>query len=259
MPSPKHRLGRERPKDSHLTGRTNCLPPGNNNNNSNHKPASSNGHRNGNNGQSNWKSPGRALSKPSSSRTIPNSPNNEYCPKDVDQCPMIQVPLENPVLYTVARNSNKLMSYSFCFCSYTGSALLNSGANQTLVNSSFVDKFKLATNPSRIKNVVLANEHHIAVTNKMAPFSIMLESLHSNIQGPVIDFPKFDVVLILDLLQRNNPHADWATSALTLKREGVNCHGKFHNARNYSAKYESLESQKTFTKTDWFNGPESNS
>ncbi|KAJ9059078.1 hypothetical protein DSO57_1006210 [Entomophthora muscae] len=46
---PKHRLGRERPKDSHSTGSANCLPPGNNNN-SNHNPAGSNGHRNGNNG-----------------------------------------------------------------------------------------------------------------------------------------------------------------------------------------------------------------
>ncbi|KAJ9076096.1 hypothetical protein DSO57_1029450 [Entomophthora muscae] len=77
------------------------------------------------------------------------------------------------------------MSYPFRFCSYTGSALLDLGADQTLVNSSFVDKFRLATNPSRIKNVVLADEHHIVVTKETAPFSVMLENLHSTIQGPV--------------------------------------------------------------------------
>ncbi|KAJ9056687.1 hypothetical protein DSO57_1030403 [Entomophthora muscae] len=50
----------------------------------------------------------------------------------------------------------------------------------------------------------------------------MLENLHFTIQGPVIDFPKFDIVLGLDWLQKNNPHVDWATSVLTIKREGVN-------------------------------------
>ncbi|KAJ9058046.1 hypothetical protein DSO57_1016387 [Entomophthora muscae] len=50
----------------------------------------------------------------------------------------------------------------------------------------------------------------------------MLENLHSTIQGPVIDFPKFDIVLGLDWLQKNNPHVDWATSVLTVKCEGVN-------------------------------------
>ena len=114
------------------------------------------------------------------------------------------------------------MSYPFCFCIYTGSALLDFGADQTLVNSSFVDKFKLATNPLRIKNMVLADEHHIVVTRETAPFSIMLESLHSTIQGPVIDFPRFDIVLGLDWLQKNNPHVDWATLVLTIKCEGVN-------------------------------------
>ncbi|KAJ9090225.1 hypothetical protein DSO57_1004480 [Entomophthora muscae] len=44
----------------------------------------------------------------------------------------------------------------------------------------------------------------------------MFENLHSTIQGPVIDFPKFDI------LQKNNPHIDWATSELTIKCEGVN-------------------------------------
>ncbi|KAJ9088837.1 hypothetical protein DSO57_1019115 [Entomophthora muscae] len=114
------------------------------------------------------------------------------------------------------------MSYPFCFCSYTGSELLDLGADQTLVNSSFVDKFKLANNPLWIKNVVLADEHHIAVTKETTPFSVMLENLHSTIQGPVIDFPKFDIVLGLDWLLKNNPHLDWAISVLTIKREGVN-------------------------------------
>ncbi|KAJ9078406.1 hypothetical protein DSO57_1006819 [Entomophthora muscae] len=50
----------------------------------------------------------------------------------------------------------------------------------------------------------------------------MLENLHSTIQGPVIDFPKFDIVLGLDWLQKNNPHIDWATSVLAIKCEGVN-------------------------------------
>ncbi|KAJ9071070.1 hypothetical protein DSO57_1000746 [Entomophthora muscae] len=38
----------------------------------------------------------------------------------------------------------------------------------------------------------------------------------------VIDFPRFDIVLGLDWLQKNNPHVDWATSVLTIKRRGVN-------------------------------------
>ena len=80
------------------------------------------------------------------------------------------------------------MSYPFCFCSYIGSALLDLGADQTLVNSSFVDNFKLATNLLKIKNMILADKHHIAVTRETAPFSVMLENLHSTIQGPVIDF-----------------------------------------------------------------------
>ncbi|KAJ9073183.1 hypothetical protein DSO57_1019232 [Entomophthora muscae] len=101
----------------------------------------------------------------------------------------------------------------------------------------------------------------------------MLENLHSIIQGPVINFPKFNIVLGLDWLQRNNPHVDWATSVLTIKCEGVDhqiypdsldqllrdhvfvritetldkkeklkvidwdsfCHSKFHSVRNYLA------------------------
>ncbi|KAJ9088570.1 hypothetical protein DSO57_1021725 [Entomophthora muscae] len=114
------------------------------------------------------------------------------------------------------------MPYPFCFCSYTDLALLDSGVDQTLVNSSFVDKFKLATNPSQIKNVVSADEHHITVTREATPFSVMLENLHSTIQGPVIDFSKFDIVLGLDCLQKNNPHLDLATSVLTIKFKGVN-------------------------------------
>ncbi|KAJ9087523.1 hypothetical protein DSO57_1032493 [Entomophthora muscae] len=55
-----------------------------------------------------------------------------------------------------------------------------------------------------------------------APFSVMLKNLHSTIQGLVIDFPKFDIVLGLDWLQKNNPHIDWAASVLTIKREVVN-------------------------------------
>ncbi|KAJ9056941.1 hypothetical protein DSO57_1027309 [Entomophthora muscae] len=113
----------------------------------------------------------------------------------MDQCPMIQVTLEDPVLYTIARHTSKLMSYPFHFCSYKGLALLDLGTDQTLVNSSFVDKFKIATNPLRIINVVLSDEHHIAVTRETAPFSVMLKNLHFIIQGPVIDFPKFDIVV----------------------------------------------------------------
>ncbi|KAJ9053866.1 hypothetical protein DSO57_1020307 [Entomophthora muscae] len=66
------------------------------------------------------------------------------------------------------------------------------------------------------------DEHHIAVTRETAPFSVMLKNLHSTIQGPVIEFPKFDIVLGLDWLQKNNPHVDWATLVLTIKREDVN-------------------------------------
>ncbi|KAJ9049916.1 hypothetical protein DSO57_1019536 [Entomophthora muscae] len=79
---------------------------------------------------------------------------------------MIRVPSEDQVLYTIARHPNKLMSYLFCFCSYTGSALLDTGADQTLVNSNFMDKFRLTTNPLQIKNVVLADEHQIAMTQE---------------------------------------------------------------------------------------------
>ena len=89
--------------------------------------------------------------------------------------------LRGPVLYTIVRHPNKLMSFPLRFCSYTGSALLDSGADQTLVNSSFVDQLKLATNPLGIKNVVLADKHHIAVTKETAPFSVMLENLHPTI------------------------------------------------------------------------------
>ncbi|KAJ9051220.1 hypothetical protein DSO57_1006472 [Entomophthora muscae] len=94
---------------------------------------------------------------------------------------------------------------NFCFCSYTVTALLELGADQILVNSSFVDKFKLTTNPLGIKSMVLADEHHIAVTRETSPFSIMLENLNSTIQGQDIDFPKFDIVLGLDWLQSNKP------------------------------------------------------
>ncbi|KAJ9082110.1 hypothetical protein DSO57_1007443 [Entomophthora muscae] len=114
------------------------------------------------------------------------------------------------------------MFYPFCFQSYTGSALLDSGADCTLINSNFVTKFRLNTNPLQIRNVVLAYEHHIAVTWEIAPFSITLENLHSTIQGPIIDLSRFNMVLGLDWLQKNNPNIDRATSILTLKQEGVN-------------------------------------
>ncbi|KAJ9083717.1 hypothetical protein DSO57_1031906 [Entomophthora muscae] len=80
----------------------------------------------------------------------------------------------------------------------------------------------MTTNSLQIKNVVLADEHHIAMKKETASFSVMLENLHSTIQGPVIDFPKFDIVLGLDWLRKNNPQVDWATSVLTIKREGIN-------------------------------------
>ncbi|KAJ9085769.1 hypothetical protein DSO57_1010779 [Entomophthora muscae] len=141
---------------------------------------------------------------------------------DVDQCPIIQVPSSNLVLYKIARHPNKLMSYPFCFQIYTRSALLDSGADYILVNSNIVNKFKLATNPLQIKNIVLADKHYIAVTWETTPFSISLENLHSTIQGPIINSTRFDVVLGLDWLRRNNPHVDWITSALIIKQEGIN-------------------------------------
>ncbi|KAJ9079106.1 hypothetical protein DSO57_1038980 [Entomophthora muscae] len=60
------------------------------------------------------------------------------------------------------------------------------------------------------------------MTRKTAPFSVILENLYSTIQGPVIDFPKFDIVLGLDWLKKNNPQIDWATLVLTIKHNGVN-------------------------------------
>ncbi|KAJ9065112.1 hypothetical protein DSO57_1023212 [Entomophthora muscae] len=53
---------------------------------------------------------------------------------------------------------------------------------QTLFNSHFVNKFKLTTNPLQIKNMVLADKHHIAVSQETVPFSITLKNLHSTIQ-----------------------------------------------------------------------------
>ncbi|KAJ9052747.1 hypothetical protein DSO57_1031174 [Entomophthora muscae] len=104
---------------------------------------------------------------------------------------MIQVPSEDPVLYIIARHPNKLLH-----------RLSTSGLGCRL---NLIDKFKLTTNPLWIKKVVLADEHNIAVTKETAPFSVMLENLHSTIQGPVIDFPKFEIMLGLDCLQKNNP------------------------------------------------------
>ena len=135
---------------------------------------------------------------------------------------MFQVPSDDPVLYTIAKHPNKLMSYPFRFRSYIGSALLDSGADRTLINRRFVDKFKISTQPSRTKSVILADEHQIKVTKETEPFSISLENLRSTVSGPVIEFPRFDVVLGLDWLRRHNPHVDWVTSVLTIKREGVN-------------------------------------
>ena len=94
---------------------------------------------------------------------------------------MFQVPTGNAVLYTIANYPNKLMSYPFCFCSYIGSDLLDSGADHKLIKQRFVDKFKILTQPSHTKSVILAIEHQIKVTKETGPFAITLENLCSTI------------------------------------------------------------------------------
>ena len=67
------------------------------------------------------------------------------------------------------------MSYPFCFQGYVGSALLNTGADQTLINQQFVTNFKLPTNSLRVKHVVLADNRRIAINLEAKLFSVPLK------------------------------------------------------------------------------------
>ena len=66
------------------------------------------------------------------------------------------------------------------------------------------------------------NNRSVPILAKAAPFSVRLGSLNSTLQGPIMDMEPYDAVLGLDWLRQNNPYIDWATSTLTIKRNGVN-------------------------------------
>ena len=159
--------------------------------------------------------------KPPSPLDQPDLPTLSYCPKDVDKCPIIQLPSQDPTLF-ISKQSNKLMSYPFHFRDYVGSALLDIEADRTLINQQFVTKFKLPTNSLRVKHVVLADNRHIAINLETKPFSVAFENLRLTLQGPILDLPSYNVILGLDWLKRNSPRVDWPTSTLTIKREGIN-------------------------------------
>lgn len=110
------------------------------------------------------------------------------------------------------------MSYPFCFWVYVGSALLDTGADQTLINQQFVTKFKLPTNPLRVKHMVLADNRCIAINLESKTFSLVFENLRSTLQGPILDLLSYDVILGLDRLKMNNPRVDCPTSTLTIKQ-----------------------------------------
>lgn len=72
---------------------------------------------------------------------------SEYQPRDVDEIPVMEFPSTDP-FFSQAQIKNKLMVDSFHFPSHNGSALLDTGTNQSLVNIHFACLAKLPLGPS---------------------------------------------------------------------------------------------------------------
>lgn len=66
---------------------------------------------------------------------------------------VMKVSSGDPLLYAQALSSNKLMSYPFRLRSLTGSVLLNTGADCSLVNTGFARLAKLTLSPSRVRQI----------------------------------------------------------------------------------------------------------
>ncbi len=61
------------------------------------------------------------------------------------------------LLFAQVQSNNKLMSYPFRLRSLTGSALLDTGANQSLVNTCFARLAKLPLGPSCVRRIKVAD------------------------------------------------------------------------------------------------------
>lgn len=69
----------------------------------------------------------------------------------------MKVPLGIPLMYAQALSRNKFLSYPFRLRSLTGPALLDTGANRSLVNTCFVWLAKLTLGPSRVRKIKVAD------------------------------------------------------------------------------------------------------
>ncbi|KAJ9089592.1 hypothetical protein DSO57_1011430 [Entomophthora muscae] len=120
-----------------------------------------------------------------------------YRDQDVNSITMIQVPSSNPLLFAT-QTGNKLLTYPFCFCRYQGTALFDTGADQSLVNKKFADLMKLPTTQSNIKRVIMAANQSTPVTQEAKPLRTQIGDIQTTLSGPIIPIPKYDVLLGLD-------------------------------------------------------------
>lgn len=87
------------------------------------------------------------------------------------------------------------MIYSSRLRTYTGSVLLESSANQSLVTTCFEWLTKLPLDLTRIRRIKVADKHMLTVHHKTLSFTITTGTLTSNLWLPVTDFKFYNIIL----------------------------------------------------------------
>lgn len=91
-------------------------------------------------------------------------------------------------MFEKAQNINKLISYSFCLSTYTGPALLDTGANWCLVDTCFTWLAKLHLGPSWAQKIKVADRRMLPVKHKILLLSIIMVTITSTLRAPVTNF-----------------------------------------------------------------------
>ena len=79
-------------------------------------------------------------------------------------------------------------------------------ANRALVAYDFVKKDQLAIEPHSIKKAMLADYRHLSTQGETLDFQLSLDTLNSNVKGPVIPIKEYGIVLGFDWMIVNKPY-----------------------------------------------------
>ena len=122
-----------------------------------------------------------------------NNPPLQYSEEQLDQINICQVHSENLLLYTQTVNANKLLVYPFWFKNGTHRMLVDTGADCTMVNEQFVQKFQLPVCKSKVRAVRLADGRSLPITWEVLQFQIKLDKINTSIARPVMTGINYDV------------------------------------------------------------------